>query len=250
MVSFVILATIFLVILLIQRAKTSSSARDHAMEKESHQQMLSDSIEFQEKELERIAKDLHDDIGSMLSAAKINIDPEMRKAMSREELLEAMDSSRKMLSETISHVRDISRELMPMSIKKFGLSAAIEDLVSSLRSATHMEIVFQNIGKSKKIDAHKELGIYRIAQELLNNAVKHSEAEKIDVTVEWKPDSLQLIIWDNGKGFDYKNFASKSTFHQGLGLNNIQCRATAINAFVNFHSQQTGGTKIEIGLNL
>lgn len=241
---------IVLVLMLVFQHQHMYSEKDLLkMVNNSHKELLGETIDFQEKERQRIAEDLHDEIGSLLSIIKMQLSPLHLENISISQLKDLMNNAKEMTEEVIGKVRGISRDLMPASIKDFGITTALHDICYRINSNEVVKVNFQEDGRAFRFNTKKELGIFRIGQEILNNAVKHSRADMIEVLLKWAPQKVELVIQDNGKGFDYSKFVNKSIYHEGLGLYNLQTRASAIGAFVNYNSKINKGTTIQIGLN-
>ncbi|MCD6354275.1 MAG: hypothetical protein J7L95_01890 [Prolixibacteraceae bacterium] len=142
---------------------------------DQQQEILRNTFFAQGKERKRIAQDLHDEVGAMLSVVKLNVnridkksDPGVAKNLASETKL--------YLDEVITQVRRISRALLPPSLERLGLYFAIEELVNWINKSDQIKIECWNSGEPFRFDIKKELGLFRIIQELINNAIKHSDA--------------------------------------------------------------------------
>lgn len=195
-------------------------------EESRHQrELLAAAVEVQENERRRIAGDLHDDIGSLLSATRLflqQLDPEGAK----ESNLEIKEESLGIVSKMIQNTRRITHDLMPSELEKFGLFAAAEDLCTRLNRTGEVEVLF-SAGPQQRFDGKQEVALYRVLQELVNNTLKHAKAERIEVDYTWQRNQLIFRYLDNGKGFD-KEKAIKQRGGAGLGLRNIESRITLI----------------------
>ena len=174
-------------------------------------------IEGEEKERERIARELHDGIGQMLTALKLTINLIKDQDDLKVEL-------KKILTETIIEVRRISSNLMPSVLYNYGLLPAIKALYESLKNITEikLEIILPESDEIEAMDFQRKIAIYRIIQEALNNAIKYSEASLISVYIRTVNKNIELIISDNGKGFDV------TTVKLSSGLSNMRSRAEII----------------------
>jgi len=211
--------------------------------------LLKSSLQSQESERERIAQDLHDEIGPVLSAVKINLNLLANKIKQSEDPTSLINDTLKDVDETIDTIRRISKDLLPATLKNFGLSPAFNELCVKINNPDFMKINLIEYGIPFRFETSRELGLYRIGQELLNNALKHSDAENVDLQLNWHPKNINLTIKDNGKGFDFYHLNSITPWQKGIGLNNIEARINAINGFVNYHSKIGRGTEVEVGLN-
>ena len=208
------------------------------------EEILLNTISAQEKERKRIAQDLHDEVGAMLSVVKLNVGRIEKK--SEESVAKELAVETKIyLDEVITQVRRISRSLLPPSLEKLGLFFALEELASWVNKAEQLKIVCRKSGEQFRFDNKKELAVFRIIQELLNNAIKHSEATIIFISTRFTPDyNLMISISDNGKGFNLEE-----KMNSGLGLKNLDSRIQIIGAKFKMKSKPGKGTTAIIYLD-
>lgn len=221
--------------------------RFEMLEREAvHQQkLLSATIETQEIERQRIARDLHDEIGAMLSAVKMNLSLASRKTEEPKKLSPLLDETSDMLKDSIQQVRHISHALLPPLLDKFGLVAALKSMVAKAQKEEGPQLLFKIKGEEVRLEPQKELGLYRVALEFINNAIKHAEAKQIRLHLQYEEDKISLEIKDNGKGFDLEG---KKKEAKGLGLRNIESRIQAIGGEYSFQSSPGNGTHLQISL--
>jgi two-component system, NarL family, sensor kinase len=194
-------------------------------------------IEAQEKDRERISRDLHDGLGALLTTLKLR--------MEKNGMLAENHEIRDLIERTISETRSLARNLMPAVLRDFGLSEALEQLISDIEASTPIKISFFNEIESSdvKLEKDQQVYIYRVVQEALNNAVKHSRAKEIQLSITVFDDHLALYIKDNGVGFDIEKLSDFS----GLGLKNIQERVRLMGGIFHIESGRSGtGIEIEI----
>lgn len=192
-------------------------------------------FEGEQNERIRIARDLHDSIGQMLSVIKMNVSnvPESSTTATTLELVDR----------TITEVRNISHNLIPEELN-FGLFTALEDMCDKINQSNNTQV---SINIPDEIRAHQfektnELSIYRIVQEVLNNMVKHAQASQINLEVTQQEHNLTIGIKDNGNGFD----TSQIKKSKGLGWKNIAARVNMLDGKMKVRSEQLTGTQIEI----
>ncbi len=190
-------------------------------------------------ERSRLARDLHDGLGGMLSAVKLNLF-DMKKGT----LLESDDILRfnnvlKMLDNSIRELRRISHNMMPEALSRYGLKTAIADLCHSLPNVN-----FHYFGTETRLESKREVMIYRIVMELVNNALKHADADEINVQLVQEPSRISVTVQDNGKGFDTK---AKTL---GMGLKNIQNRVVSFSGTMNICSKENEGTEISVEIKI
>ena len=209
-----------------------------------HEEILRNTITAQEKERKRIAQDLHDEVGAMLSVVKLNVGRIEKK--SEEEIAKKLAAETKTyLDDVITQVRRISRSLLPPSLEKLGLFFAIEELANWVNKADQLKIECWKSGEQFRFDTKKELAVFRIVQELLNNAIKHSGASVIQINARFSPNNNLLIsVTDNGKGFELKE-----KMVTGLGLKNLESRSQIMGAKFKLKSSPSFGTTAIIYLD-
>lgn len=202
--------------------------QNEKLEKETKRLLVS----TEEKERERISRDLHDGIGPLLTAIKLKIST--KEYPGQKEIL-------KMIDETLQEVRRLSRNLMPSLIRDFGPGVALEQLVNDLnRNLSETKIHFVNavLAEDSKIDNSVGIAVYRIGQESLNNAIKHAGATRIKMSVTEFEDHVNFFIKDDGKGF------VPDALHntQGKGIRNIKERVNMLNGDLIIESDHSGTT--------
>ncbi|KAF2509846.1 ATP-binding protein [Flavobacterium foetidum] len=211
-----------------------------ALENEQKLSVSNALIEGEEIERKRIARDLHDGLGSMLSGLKIHLN------LADKEGAVSTSNINSMLNDSIKELRNISQNLMPESLSKLGLEHALKDLCAA-NSSSETQIEFQYLVKKKSnLDQHFEVVIYRIIQELLNNALKYAQASEILVSCSQNKDVFFITVEDNGKGFDVTQTESK----EGMGLKNIRNRVAFLNGKIEIDSEINKGTSTYIELKV
>jgi two-component system NarL family sensor kinase len=248
---YTIFIVIFIVLILLllyaykQRAK-SMKQRDElhalAMEKEKQNSKISTLtalLEGQEQERGRLARDLHDGLGGLLSGTKHQLsylDPHQS-----ENIEEGISKSIKQIDGAVEELRRVAHNLMPDLLVKYGLEVAIQEFASRI-SNNALDIHTEFINYSNSLSEEKQLIIYRIIQELVNNAIKHAEASEIIIQISQEENVLNLTVEDNGKGFDYKGLNVKKT----AGFHNIESRVQFLKGTMNIISELNIGTSIEL----
>ncbi len=197
-------------------------------------------IEGQETERERIAKDLHDSLGGLLSTIKLQFDNVRTK---REDLndLKEYNQAQKLLDTAVEEVRTISRNLQPGSLHELGLVPAIKDLINRFEGDNYPDIDFQYYKMPDKMDKMLSLSIYRIIQELLTNTIKHANASEILIQINTEEDELVIQYEDDGIGFDPDNLKRK-----GMGLENIYSRVNYLYGNIVLESAKSQGMSVMI----
>ncbi|MGG7549037.1 sensor histidine kinase [Chryseobacterium arthrosphaerae] len=198
-------------------------------------------ISSQEKERLRIAQDLHDDISSKLSVVSLNIHLLDSDSLTREEYTELKNKIINLVNTTAESARQISHDLLPPVLEKFGLHAAIDALCSEINMSKTVQVSYSNSLYFAKAEDEKNLHIFRVLQELINNSVKHGESTRIQIEFKGKEGKNTCIYKDNGKGFD----PEKNALKEGLGLRNIRSRVELINGTLRIESENRKGITVE-----
>ncbi|WP_128544904.1 sensor histidine kinase [Larkinella soli] len=214
------------------------------LQEKYRKELMAATLQAQEHERRRIAQDLHDEIGTMLSVTKLSLN-QLGRTVEHNDPGSTMlvQKTRSLLDETISNVRRISRDLVPTTLERFGLVSALEELAEK---ASHGEVHVE-LSCSEKIPVlapHLNLTLYRIAQELTNNAIKHANASNIVIDLHCRPGEVLLSVVDDGHGFDLDEILKDK--RRGLGLRNIESRLSVIDGHVTFDVARGRGSRIII----
>jgi signal transduction histidine kinase len=204
-------------------------------------------MEGEEAERTRLASDLHNGLGGLLSGIKINLSSMKENAVITHENISAFNHALSLLDTSISELRRIAHNLMPETLNHYGLKTALEDFCTQVAPAGKPEISLQFFGDDIRYTKELELTMYRVIQELVNNALKHSEATMINIQVFSEPGRLSAQVTDNGKGFDA---AACDKERKGKGIENIRDRVTALNGKLDIWSQPGQGTEISVEIEI
>lgn len=203
-------------------------------------------IEAEENERERIAKDLHDGVGQMMSAAKMNLSAfESELPAGNTEQKMAFQKIITLVDESCREVRTVSHIMMPNALLKNSLATAIRDFVDKLTNK-NLQVHVYTEGLDERLDSNVETVLYRIVQECVNNAMKHAGATTLDISLIRDKDGISGTIEDNGKGFDTSD---KEKF-AGIGLRNIISRIEYLKGTVDFDSAPGRGTVVALHVPL
>ena len=192
-----------------------------------------------EQEKLQLSKELHDSLGPLLSLAKMNISNLPLEKNS--EAVKRSEDVKKLLSDSIAEVRSISNSLMPSLLSKQGLRSALTDFAEQVNNAGEVELIF-SMESNSAFDSETEINIYRIVQETVNNALKHSKASTVDLIVRETSSAISVEIKDNGIGFNIADLKNK----KGNGMNNIYSRADLMKATIEIRSANGSGTQIHL----
>jgi two-component system, NarL family, sensor kinase len=214
------------------------------LEKDKQLLAIDAMLQGQEEERSRIAKDLHDGLGGMLSGTKLSFINMKENLVLTPENAMQFDKSLSMLDNTIADLRKVAHNLMPEALVKFGLQEAVKDFCNGIQSSTNIKVVYQPLGENKKLPNTAEVFTYRIVQELVNNAVKHANATQIIVQLATNNNKVGITVEDNGKGYDINVLAN----NKGAGMDNIKYRVQYFNGTIDTVTSAGNGTSVNIEL--
>jgi signal transduction histidine kinase/ligand-binding sensor domain-containing protein len=199
-------------------------------------------VATQEEERKRISSDLHDDVGTRLSALKLFISALNEKAnqTNNEEIKSLAVSSEQFITEAVRDVRQLLQNLSPAMLEEFGYITAIESLVNKINEAGQIHFELISFGMKGGLQKAYDLALYRITQELINNILKHAEAKHVTLQVGQRDEKIILMIEDDGKGFDI------SSRNEGYGLNNLAARTKLLNGVITIDTFPGKGTSVLI----
>lgn len=225
-----------------------SIARETTERKQIERQILSAVINAEEKERERISRDLHDGLGPLLSTIKLYINELESGELESEEKNEMLKQTNELINEAISSTRAISNNLSPHLILDFGLVKAVEAFCKKVNLAQKIRIEFGNNLDNRRFDQTTEIVLYRVITELINNTMKHAQASKIEIALEVIEDMLQLTYLDDGVGFDKDKVMNAE--NTGMGMKNIISRLRSIDGNYRIHSRPGAGFLIVVEISL
>lgn len=209
-----------------------------------HQQEMATRavIEAEEKERQRIAKDLHDGVGQIMSAAKMNLSSiENEIDFRNQEQRARFEKIINLVDESCKEVRSVSHNMMPNALLKAGLASAIREFTDKIDSHI-IKVDLYSEGLNERLDSNIETVLYRVIQECVNNVIKHSGANHLDISLIKDAEGISATIEDNGKGFDVTATGHK----EGIGLKNIRTRIEYLKGTVEFDSKPGKGTVVAL----
>ena len=198
-------------------------------------------VEGQEDERKRIAEDLHDRVGSILSTVKLYFNSLNTKIDTFQgENNQQFEKANTLLDEAVDEIRRISHNLISSILMKFGLGPALKDLCETVEGAQQIKVDLQMHGIDQRLNNQLEISLYRIIQELISNILKHAKATEITISITHQNGNLNILVEDNGKGFD------TSVIPNGIGLKNIKSRILKLNGQINIDSVTDRGTIVNL----
>ncbi len=241
---FVILAIFVIIFLfLFQKRQLQNQQEKSALKTAYDQEILKSQIEVQNQTLQHIGQELHDNIGQLLSVAKINLN--ILEESDNEEL-EFIKQTNEIITQSISDLRALTKSLDGDFVKDFGLEESISHELQRIRKTRRFQTEISVWGEKRKLGYEREIVIFRIVQEIINNALKHSKAKNLTIFLHYFPESFTLIIQDNGKGFDLESINQKSISQAGAGLRNMQRRMELIGGKCSISSEIGKGTEVSL----
>ena len=221
-----------------QRKILAEQMRVQQLKLEHQETLLYNNIKTQEEERKRIAKDLHDEVGSKLNVIHLNLHRLKKNAAASPVLEETVSDIFGIINDTIDTTRRISHDLLPPTLENFGLADAIKELCESYQRTSALNLQFDHIqNENRPIEKMVELNLFRIIQELISNSIKHGQASQINIRLLANNKELRLEYQDNGLGFELSQLAKKT----GLGMQNIESRLQMIQAQYSLDSQPGAG---------
>jgi len=207
-----------------------------ALEKKQQQLLLDASLRYQEEERKRLSANLHDDAGPLLATARLYLNDQLLD-QDKTTQAQTISMARSILDEAIELVRSISHDLIPPTLKNFGLHSAINDLATKINGTGVVTATFHFTSYEKRFTEEKELIIYRIVLELLNNILKHSQATFIEIEQLWHQQQYRLLISHDGDGLTQQAFEKHNNQPGGMGLKNIAARIRLLEGSIRFEKE-------------
>jgi two-component system, NarL family, sensor kinase len=205
--------------------------------------LASESIlKGQEDERSRMAQDLHDGLGGMLSGVKLTLSTMKGNILITEENARLFTKAFEQLDSSIGEMRRVAHNMMPEALVKLGLQQALQDYCDAINESKQLRVDSQFFGLEKRVDSTTEITVYRIVQELVNNTIKHANATHVFVQVIKSDEELNITVEDNGAGFNLNEVISKNS----AGLNNIRSRVDYLKGEIDIRTSPGNGTSVHI----
>lgn len=232
---------IFYFLFLYQRRHNRYVEEVDQMKTQYEQELLKTQLDIQELTLSHISQEIHDNIGQMLTVVKVQLGS---IETSDNVLLEKLDTSFQILTRTIQDLRNLSRNLNTDYISEKGLVHCLTEELSVIEKSGILQVRFQIQGEGSIQNPHWELIVFRILQELVNNAIKHAHCTSLSITANYLPERLDLIVSDNGIGFD----AAAAVASNSIGLRSIRKRVEVLGGQLTIQSAPGEGSSIYLSL--
>ncbi len=220
--------------------------RIRELEKDKQLVAVDSMLKGQEEERSRLAKDLHDGLGGLLSGVKFSLSNMKDNLIVTPDNMAVFERSLDMLDTSIKELRRVAHNMMPEMLTKFGLDEALKEYCNTINTTKLLTVKYQSVGMDLRPDRSIEIIIYRIVQELLNNIMKHAAATEAFVQLVRENNRLNVVVEDNGKGFDTA-LLEKS---KGAGWINVRSRVDYLKGQLDIHSGAGKGTLVNIEFNI
>ncbi len=226
-------------------AQTAALNQQHIRELEDKLKIetMQSMLVGQESERRRIAQDLHDSVGGLLAATKMQVEKLSEKNSTSEQNAEWL-KIKALLDDTVAETRHIARNMQPNTLLQFGLATALRDLTSHFRAEGMPKITFQQFGDFSNLEHNLALNCYRIVQELLQNSLKHANAKEILVQVTCSDNQMELLVEDDGIGY------AIDAVKKGMGTDNIAHRVQFLKGEINIQSSKGQGASTLVTIPL
>jgi len=222
--------------------KLESEKTKAEMQREATELQIKAMVATQEEERKRISRDLHDDVGTKLSALNLFLSSLHEKATitNNDEIKSLACSSKQFIKEAMHDVRQLLFNLSPTVLEEFGYTTAVEGLINKINETKQIHFDLVVFGINHRLKKDYELALYRITQELINNVLKHAKAKHVSLQIGQRDGKIILMMEDDGKGFDV------SAHKDGYGLNNLDARTKLMQGTMTIDSQRGKGTSVMV----
>jgi signal transduction histidine kinase len=240
----VLIVFLFLFVIIYQRRMIRNQEEKRNLQIDKQNDLLRTILETQESERQRLAEDLHDSVGQVLSAVKLNLHRLNKTCAADEQAVPLLSSTRNLIDECIQEIRSIIQNVRPPLLTDFGLAEALSDFSKKMQENTGIGVSFQHQTEQSRFTPEIEITLYRIVQELFSNSIKHAHASFISINLVSNQEQMILSYQDNGSGFD------SAVYKNGSGLKNMQSRVDFIKGQIEIKSKPDEGMSAEIKINL
>lgn len=216
------------------------------LEKDKQLIAVDSMLKGQEEERSRLAKDLHDGLGGLLSGVKFSLSNMKNNLIITPDNMAVFERSLDMLDTSIKELRRVAHNMMPEILTKFGLDEAIKEYSNTVNATKLIAVKYQSLGMNRRLDNSTEIIVFRIVQELLNNILKHAGASETFIQLIRENNRLNIVVEDNGKGFNIALLEEG----KGVGWANIRSRVEYLKGQLDIHSEPGKGTLVNIEFNV
>ncbi|GAB2652512.1 hypothetical protein GCM10027036_02050 [Flavihumibacter cheonanensis] len=230
-----------------QKRRIRLQHEQEQMKENYEKEVLTTQIESRDQTLRDISQEIHDNMGQLLSVSRINLNI-LEKELEIHPSVNRIRDTNLILADVIKYIRMLSKGLNSDMLASYGLRESIKFELDRISQTALIDCKFETEGDDFLIDAKKEIILYRMIQEILNNILKHADASEIHIQMKYTESAFILNITDNGKGFNPEQLVNMSINDAGSGMRNLQKRAQLIGATLQISSEPSKGTRINIVL--
>jgi signal transduction histidine kinase len=227
---------------LLRQASELHEQRIRKLEKEQQLVAIQSVLQGQEEERSRLARDLHDGVGGLLSGIKLSLSTIKGNVFLSEQNAQSVNQVIVQLDHSIGELRRVSHNMMPEALIRYGLEEALENYCENLNLSGNLKVQLQTYGLEQRMEQSTEIVLYRIVQELLNNIIRHAGAANVLIQLVRENERFSLTVEDDGRGFDVRTADQRS----GAGLANIRARAGYLKGTVDIQSSPGEGTSVNV----
>ena len=232
-VMLLLIASVLLAVFFNERKKNQHRAALESLREQQQNQLIEAAVRSEETERHRIAETLHDEVGAILSSAKLHL-LGIKTASLDEKDKRLHDKGSDLLNDVIQKVRGISHNLHSNILKEFGLNEAIRHFVRKVTQDTVLHATTALDDNYVTINPENDISLYRVMQELINNVLKYADAKEMIISSTYADNKLDLVLFHNGKGLSQQQFEELRFEKEGLGLKNIQNRIILLKGDIRF----------------
>lgn len=234
--------------LVYQKRRLEHQEEIKGLEEAYQKEILRAQLEMQEQTFLFISQEIHDNVGQLLSLVRLNVST--LDTMGNSSSAHKINASKELLDQAIQDLRDLSKRLNSKYTTSQPLSALLQFQLGLLQKTGVVDTQFELEGEERDLNPEKKLIAFRIAQEALNNVIRHAEADTINAKLMYSGEKMALRIGDNGKGFPATLAGGQPPANQGTGTHNMRYRATLIGATLRIEGQPGSGTVVLLELPL
>ena len=238
-VMLLMVVSILLAVIFNQRKKSQHRTAMEKLREQQQNQLIEAAVRSEESERHRIAETLHDEVGAILSSAKLHLLGIKEDSLDEKDK-KLYEKGRELLNDVIQQVRGISHNLHSNILKEFGLNEAIRHFIRKVTEGTVLNATTALDDNYKTENPDNDISMYRIVQELVNNTLKYANASEFMISSFLNGNELDLVIFHNGDGLTQKQFEELRYRKEGLGLKNIQNRVILLKGSIHFTSGSEG----------
>jgi len=229
--------------LFVYKARQERHKREmQEIKKQYDQEILKTELEIKEQTLKNISEEIHDNVGQVLSLAVLNLSALEFKDANKAS--QKVDNITRLVEKAVADLRNLSKTMDASNIAQVGLAAIIQFELEMLEKTGMYKTAFNLLGTEKRLTGSREIVIYRIVQESLNNVMKHAEATSVEVALVFSDACLVIDVADNGRGFNMAHTNKGTMSGNGAGLKNMTSRAALIGGELTIKSVPSYGTRI------